>query len=127
MALLKTDPISFRFDVATGELVVTDTLQFSSGGTGVAQAIRHRLRLVKGEWFANLDAGVPYYEDVLGQKFDEARVRAAFRDEILAAPGVKELTSIVAVYDGPTRTVTVTWEVETEFGDTVADSLAVVA
>lgn len=120
---LETDPIDLKIDPVTGELVVTDDLVFSTGSDAVAQGLRLRLQLFKGEWFLNLDEGVPYYEDVLGQKFDEKRIRAAFRPVILSTPGVVEIISLAVQFDGPTRDVTIAWEVRTEFGDTVADTL----
>jgi hypothetical protein len=55
-----------------------------------------RLGLFVGEFFADLDAGIPYVENatvsereaILGQAFEPAKARAAFRREILTTPGV---------------------------------------
>ncbi len=123
--MLKTDPIDLKFDPTTGELVVTDNIQLSSGVDGVAQSIRQRLQLFQGEWFLNLEEGTPYFTEILGAKFNEAKIRGAIRPVILAAPGVTELLSLAVAFDGATRNLSVSWEVKTVFDDTVADTLNV--
>jgi hypothetical protein len=112
---LANEPIDFKLD-ADGDLVVP--IQFVSGLEAVAQGIRVRLKLFRGEWFLNLDEGVPYFEDLLGRKFDRARAREIIRTELLKSPGVVEITSLTADFDGQTRALSVDWAVRTEFGDT---------
>ena len=127
---LLTDPIDLKIDSLTGELSLDgDDLTFSTGVDAVAQGLKQRILLFKGEWFANLDEGVPYYDNeetgevgILGSKFNEERIRAAIRSVILATPGVSSIRSLSAQYDGATRTVTIAWNVVTTFGDTVTDS-----
>ena len=123
MALLKTDLIDWKLTDA-GELDVTTDLNMSSGAAGVAQGIRVRVQMYAGEFFANLDQGLAWHDEIIGAKFDPVRTRTAFRRVILDAPGVESLTDLAVKFDGPTRTLTVSWAAITEFGDTVADSLS---
>lgn len=120
--MLSTDPIDLLL-AADADLDVSAGLQFSSGTAGVAQGIRIRVLTFKGEWFLDLDFGVPYYEDVLAQRFNEHKARAAFRDVILGAPGVAELISLTVAFDRSTRVLSVAWKVRTAFDDTIEDSL----
>lgn len=128
--MLSTDPIDLLLD-ANDDLVIDTDLQWSRGLPAIAQGIRIALRLVKGEWFLDLDDGVPYYERegvsvndaLLGGRFSEAKALASFRSAILRAPGVNTITSLAVVFDGPTRKLTVTWSVRTVFGDTPVDTL----
>lgn len=107
--------------------------QFSRGIDAVLQAIKIALQAVRGEWFADLEDGVPYFERdgvtadqaLLGQQFDRGKAQAAFRDAILSAPGVGSIVSLVVTFESVTRTLSVSFEVKTIFGDTVADSLNV--
>ena len=131
MPLLVTDPIDLLLD-SSGDLVIENgDLAFSSGVDGVGQAIRVAVRLVRGEWFLNLDAGVPWLERdgvdsseaILGQQFQEAKAISAFRDAIIAVPGVAAIDSLTATYDNTTRLLTIAWSVTTVFDNTVADSL----
>ena len=115
--MLITDPIDLLLD-ADGDLIVTTDLQFSSGLAGVAQGIRIRILTFKGEWFTDLEFGVPYYQDLLGHKFDNTKARIAFRDAILSAPGVLGLTELETTFTGSTRALNVSWRVATVFGDT---------
>lgn len=110
---LETEPVTLKMN-ASGEVVVP--WQFVSGVEAVNVGITTRLKLFAGEWFLDLEAGVPYWTDVLGQKFDDRKVRAAFRREILTCPGVAEIRSLEAAFDGATRELTVAWEVRCEFG-----------
>ncbi len=132
MPLLVTDPIDLLLD-ANGDLDFSSGGPvFSSGIDGVAQAIRIRLLMVAGEWFLNLDAGMPYYERpgipatkaILAQKFNPGRVTRIFRDELLDTPGVKSVETLTVAFDGRTRTLSVAWTVTTDFGDSVSDSLS---
>lgn len=110
-----TDPVDLLLD-DDGDLVVGTDLEFSRGVQAVAQGVRIRLLTFLGEWFADLSIGVPYYRDILGQKFDQGRVHSAVRGAILSTPGVREITSLSASYTRSTRILTVEWEVLTEFG-----------
>jgi hypothetical protein len=122
---LINDPIDLLLD-ADGDLVVTDDLAFSRGLESVAQGVRIRVQRFRGEWFLDLNAGVPYLENdrvseseaLLGQRYNESKARTAFRDAILSAPGVRELTELSVTFDARTRRLTVSWRVTTEFGDT---------
>lgn len=131
MAILTTDPLDLRLD-NTGDLAFENgDLAFAKGADGVAQLIREALLLVRGEWFLDLDAGMPWFErdgvstDValLGQQFNQAKAESTFRTTIAAIPGVGAINAISATFDDATRLMTVTWNVTTTFGDTVADSL----
>ena len=117
MALV-TDPIDLLLDPVTGDLVVTTDLQFSSGVSGVVQAVSIRLNQFKGEWFADLDLGVPWFQEILGQKPNAPQIRTQIRQAILDTPGIVEVTSLEIFFEGVTRNLTIEWRARTEFGDT---------
>ena len=123
---LLTDRIDLLLD-EDNELVIDRDLQFSSGVDGIAQSIRLNLQAFMGEWFLDLEDGVPYYQSILGKRYEAAKVVQAFRDPILATGGVQRLIAIGSSWDGATRTLTVSWEVETVFGDTISDTLPIAA
>jgi len=128
---LETDPIDLLL-TSSGDLDTSAGLRFSAGRDAVAQGLRLRVLKFRGEWFLNRDEGVPYLandvvdetESILGQKFNDARARAAFRDVILAAPGVESLLSLTVTFDRSTRILGVSWKVRTVFGDTIEDTLS---
>jgi hypothetical protein len=131
--LLSTDPIDIPIDPLTGDVVFTEgDLVLTTGHAAVAQGIWIALSDIRGEWFADLDDGVPWLandsvpdeEAILGGKFDELRVSAAIREAILGVPGVAEIVTLVVSFDAATRALSISWVVRTSFGDTIADTFA---
>lgn len=139
MALLLTDEIDWKLD-ATGDIPASGDLEFTTGVNAVVQGARIRLRQIAGEWFLNLDQGVRYFERdgvlardaIMGQKFDRAKALREFRRALLGdaslgvvgVPAIVELTKLECDFVSSTRTLTVTWQARTEFGDTPVDVIA---
>ena len=130
MALLITDPVVFRRDT-NGDLIFP--LQLATGIEAVGIGIRTRLLMFRGEWFLNLDVGIPYLETAdgtvpernawIGGKLDPVRIRADVLREILTTPGVFDVPTLRLDYDGGTRTLSIDWVARTRFGDTPPDTL----
>lgn len=98
-------------DPATGDLDLTGRrLRLTEpGAESVAQKLRVRLRLFKGEWHLDTSVGVPYYTDVLGRQSQTA-VEALLRRVIVTCPGVLSLESFVLTVNAD-RTATLTFAV----------------
>lgn len=110
-------PRDIALDLSTGELdVSTGGLRLTRGAEAVAQAVFIRLRFFKGEWFLDEDAGTPFYEHILVKAPQADLIRAAFRDRILETPGVSDVPSLTLDYDGPTRSLEVSFTATTDFG-----------
>ncbi len=139
MSVLSTDEIDMYIDPATGDLTATGDIAMTSGIAAVVQGARTRLRIIAGEWFLDRALGIGYFERdgvsaaraIIGQKFDRAKTLREFRTALLgsaAAPGVPGITSLTRLevtFDGPTRTIAVTWQARCTFGDTPTDSLVI--
>ena len=51
-------------DTATGDLLLENfDLQLVEGRDQIAQNLMIRLRFILGEWFLDITAGIPYYDD----------------------------------------------------------------
>lgn len=98
-------------------------LRFTTGLEAVAQGLKIRLQSFRGEWFRDLEDGVPYFQDLLGHKFSEIKARAAFRDAITETPGVVSLDSLIVAFDRATRALSVSFKVTADAG-TISASLA---
>lgn len=107
------------------DIVITDDLQFVYGVEGVMQECRIVLQLFAGEWFLNLDAGIPYWQQILGQKPQRAIAAAqiAFRRELEAVAGVGSVIKLNVSYQA-SRRLRVEFQVRTTTGETPADSIA---
>lgn len=93
-------------DQATGDLVLTGgVIPLSTDGTGetTAQRLRIRFAFFLGEYFADTRQGVPYFRDVLGQKFRRAEVSAMFRRVITTTPGIASLDAFDLGFDSRAR------------------------
>jgi len=130
---LISDPIDLLLDLDGDIDVSSGAPRLSTGQQAVKQGIQIAIQLIKGEWYLNLDAGLPHFENatvtaaeaIMGQRFDEIKALAAYRAAILSVPGVASLDSLTITFEGTTRVMTVRWHVLTTFGDTVADVIAV--
>lgn len=125
MALpLSTDPRDLLLD-DSNDIVITTDLQFSRGLPAIVQSCRIALLMFKGEWFLNLDAGVPYLQAILGKKARIAieSARLAYRDELEQIVGVLRITQLDITYDGPHRRMQVNFAVSTIFGDSAPNKL----
>lgn len=109
------------------DLVITTDLDWARGITAIAQECRIRLMMFRGEWFLDLDAGIPYYDEILGQKPAAAIevARLELRATLLEIEGVVEVTRLEVAFEPTTRTLTITWQVRTTLGETPVDTLEV--
>lgn len=124
--MLSTDKIGLLLD-EDGDLD-TDALsagELSVGLVAVEQGIRARIQLCKGEWFLDLDEGVPWFEGenvpsseaLIGGRFDAARTRDLMAEEISDTPGVTSIVSLAVEFNPSTRVMTVTFRARSIFGD----------
>lgn len=125
MALLVTDPIDLKVD-SNGDLVFENgDIAWTSGLEGVVDQIDLALKDVRGEWFMDLDKGMPYFENdalpasdaLMAQVFDEQKALAAFRTGILEVVGVGEILFLAVDFNGASRKLEVEFRVRTVFGD----------
>lgn len=89
----------------------------ASGVDSVVQGITTRLRLFRGEWYLDVNAGMPWFEEVFtdgGQ--DIRRIESALKTQILAEPGANSILSFNLDFDGPTRDLAASFEVDTIYG-----------
>lgn len=120
---LLTDPIDLLLDENNDLVIENGDLVLVRGMDAVVQQCRIVLQMFQGEWFLNLDAGIPYFDNILGQKprVAMAAVQIYFNRELLTVDGVDKVLLLETEYTAATRTLTVRWQVSTEFGDTPVD------
>ena len=99
------NPVEGDLDLANGDLHLT------TGEDALRQDLQSRGRFVLGEWFLNLEEGIPYFEHVLVKNPNSAVVRNIFRRMIVETPGVGKLISLVLTLDPETRGLVVSYEV----------------
>jgi hypothetical protein len=87
--------------------IVNNELVLVIGADEVAQRVTQRLRTFRGEWFLNLDAGVPYYQEILVKNPSSTVVEGRLKAEIADTPGVLEIEIFKLEIDNVEREATI--------------------
>ncbi len=94
-----------------GNLVIEQGLE------AVRQRVLQRLHFVRGEWFLSDSDGVPYYQDIFGQPYNEGLAARVIASEILKVTGVADAEVLSISLDPPAgRRLSLALRVETDFG-----------
>ena len=131
--------VDFKLDLTTGDLDFTDGLTVESDETIVAaQRLMLALNINLGEWFANVDFGVPYIdteEEALtssqryfmgGSKIGlTAYIKTTLDDFIRDRDYISELTSSSYEFDRSAKTYTYSYTATTTDGTNISDSVSV--
>ena len=109
---------SFQLNQTTGDLEITNnSLALTTAREAIRQHLQCRFRLFLGEWFLDIDQGVPWFQDVLQKQSSFAVVKEILKTVILDTPGVIEITTFEFEYNGTTREATLTFSCLTEEGE----------
>jgi hypothetical protein len=95
------------FDPATND-VHFSSLQIAKGDEAIAQKLRQRLRMFRGEWFLDTRLGAPYLREAGGIVFgvkgpNTPAINAVFRQIILGVPQITKVQSLSFKVDAPSR------------------------
>lgn len=105
-----------RLDPVTGDIITSGEQQFIGGREEIAQTVKTRLALFLGEYFRDITAGTPWYEQILGKFTSLDVAESALRVRIASTAGVIRLTSFDTDFDINSRTYTVTAGILTTYG-----------
>lgn len=97
--------------------------EFVEGLEAVRQQVIAGAQVFKGQWTYDQNKGLDFLENVFVKNPDLRLVRLTFYEFFLSIPGVVAVTSANLRVDNSTRTLYVSFEVETDFGP-LADTLA---
>jgi hypothetical protein len=100
-----------------GDLALqSNRMQLCDGKTQLKQALLARLRVFRGEWFLDLQAGTPYFEQILGKNNNPGGPEGALKEVITQTPGVRSLQEFSFELDRRTRVAAVSFTVDSDFG-----------
>ena len=88
-------------------------------GEEIDQNIRIRLQFYKGEWFLDIEAGVPYFESILIKNPDLIEVDRIFKVAILEAPEVDRITKYSSSFDQARRVFSVSFRAVSVYGEEI--------
>ena len=101
-----------NFDLALDNLV--DDLRITTGGVftlvtntdEIVQRVKIHLRWFLGEWFLDTSAGVPWMQQILGQK-NVSNATMLIRAQIVGIDGVDSINSLNVRFDTSSRELSI--------------------
>lgn len=90
-----------------------------SGADYVRQKLSSRFRWWLGEWFLNLEEGIPYRRDVFVKDPDIDVIRALFRNVLRTVVEIANISRFDVAFDATTRLLTFDFEVSFVGGETL--------
>ena len=102
------------------ELVLSGgDLTLSSGVAATEQQCHLALLAFQGEWFADLKSGVPWYQSILGEKFNRDLAVVTFRNALLDVDTVDTVENLTVEFDNSLRILDVKWTVISTLGEAI--------
>ena len=109
--------IDLALDPSTGDLQLFDfDLGLIEGVDQIAQNLAIRLRFIRGEWYLNILAGLPYFEYFFIKEPNQIQIETFLTNEIANTRGILEITSFSSNFDGFSRNFSVDFACNTVFG-----------
>ena len=92
---------------------------YRDSNEAIGQSVKSRLLLILGEWFLDINEGVPW-RSILGRKpIDTVAIETAMRNRILGTEGVVAITAFSLSFDPITRKATISVTVQTIYATSV--------
>lgn len=91
-------------------------------GEAVRQSADIRLQFFMEEWFLDLSAGMPWFQEILIKNPNIPAITEVFRAQLLAVPGILDIEQLGVDYTSSTRTLRVNWRATTDLGELIQSS-----
>ncbi|AWN08651.1 baseplate wedge subunit [Erwinia phage Faunus] len=88
-----------------------------SGAPMVAQLVKSRLLTLLGEWQQDTSIGLPWFDSIFGKNSRVSDIQSALANVIRTTPHVLQLVDLQVNADYRGRTLTVTFNALSDFGD----------
>lgn len=92
----------------------------TTGIDAIRQACEIMLNMTAGEYFLDLDAGIPWFDRVLVKAPDLKAIEALLRSKLLGVPGIRAVTSLTLIFDRQNRTLSGQWVASSDLGEITA-------
>jgi hypothetical protein len=113
--------IDLGLDPLTNDLeIVGFDLTLVKDRDQIAQNLGIRLAFVLAEWYLDITAGIPYYQEFFIKAPNQIQIESVLMDEITNTRGVKEILAFSSAYNATgsdARTFTVNFQVNTVAGN----------
>lgn len=90
---------------------------FAADAESVAQRVKTRLLLLREEWFLDMNAGVPYLQEIATKPANIPLAEAIIKRTILETEGISTIRSFAMRYDRNIRKLNIQATVTTIYND----------
>lgn len=118
---MKLDPLSHDITIEDGQWAR------NKDAYNTAQNVKTRLLLFRGELIYNLNAGVPYYEDILGYSPSLPQIETILLSTIRETEGVNDVGKFEITLNKSTRLLSVSFIANTIYGDITEEEMQLVS
>lgn len=103
---------------SNNDLIIKDSrLAVVEDSAETLQSVRTRLLFYLEEWFLDIQAGVPYFQEIFTKPVNLANIESILKTKILTTEGVERLVEFSLDYEGgSSRKLTVNFTAETIYG-----------
>lgn len=108
-----------KLNTATGDIdVINNQITLTSDiASLVVQRLTIRLNTFEGEWFYDSEVGVPYYQNIFGNRYNKSIIDSIMRREILETEDVIDLVEYNSSFNSSTRKLNLDFIVTTSQGN----------
>lgn len=89
----------------------------------VSQKLRIRLSFFLGEWYLNINKGIPYFESVFVKNPNISFIEDLIIFEITTCPGVEELLELNLTVEKSTRELIIDFKARLENGEIISETV----
>ena len=82
----------------------------------IRQLVKQTLGSVKGEWFLDLDQGLPYFQTIFKKSTSLAAIESIYLEAIGNIPGILDITSFNMEFDPKYRKLNISFTANTTDG-----------
>lgn len=88
------------YDLTTGDVTVSDgDIAMIDDPRATRQRLEQKLKLWRGEWFLNSEAGFPWLPEILGRRPRPEVVRSLIFDLVTTDPGIRAIKLLEIEFD----------------------------
>lgn len=100
-----------------GDIEVVDgALPLVVGIDEIAQLCKQHLLASEGDWFLNLDLGLPFFQFIFKKTTTLSGIEGIYLTAIARVPGIININTFSLAFEPTTRTLDVTFQAQTTSG-----------
>ena len=96
--------------------VIDGNLKTKTGIEEISQMLETRFKSFQGDWFLDLDQGMPYYQEIFLKSTTVTEIESIFLQVVAGTPGVLDIREFNLSLEPSTRTLTIEFTVLTTDG-----------